>query len=72
MDPLKPFEWMYSLLPTLFKWYHHVCTKPMGILNGLKWSISRRVNKGNYQCSNKNKEISKLLIIPVKKGSSSD
>ena len=20
-----------SLLPTLFKWYHHVCTKPMGI-----------------------------------------
>ena len=44
MDPVKHlngFEWSYRLLLTLFKWYHHVCTKPMGILkveivNGFK------------------------------------
>ena len=36
MDPqnhLNGFEWQFSLLTTLFKWYHHMCTKPMGIFH---------------------------------------
>ena len=65
---LNGFEWNYSLLPTLFKWYHHVYTKPMGIfesekfkVGGLIWITQKVTRPSENKSDPQNYQFSKTL-----------